>query len=96
MDQDLRRAMGKWRLLAKIFGMKGADRRMTGGVYVAVVQEVILFGSKAWVTTPQLEKSLEGFHHWEVWRMAGMGPKIQWDGTWVYTPIEAALTMVGL
>ena len=28
--------------------------------------------------------------------MAGMGPKFQWDGTWVYAPIGAALEMVGL
>ena len=28
--------------------------------------------------------------------MAGMGPKRQWDRTWVYPPIGAALTMVGL
>ena len=52
---------------------------MTGGVYVAVVQEVILFGSKAWVTTPQLEKSLEGFHLWSVRQMVGMVPKQQRD-----------------
>ena len=28
--------------------------------------------------------------------MAGMGPKRQRDGTWVYPPIGAALSMVGL
>ena len=28
--------------------------------------------------------------------MAGMGPKLQWDGTWVYSPIGAVLVMVVL
>ena len=28
--------------------------------------------------------------------MVGMGPKLQRDGTWVYTPAGAALIMVGL
>ena len=63
---------------------------------MAVVQVVLLFGSETWVLTPRLEKSLEGFHHRAVWRMAGMGPKRQCDGTWVYKPIEAALAMVGM
>ena len=55
--------------------MEGEDKRMTGRVYVAVVQAVTLSGSKMWVITPRLEKSLEGFHHRAARRMAGMGPK---------------------
>ena len=77
-------------------GREGADRRKVGRFYVVMVQAVLLFGSETWVLTPRLEKSLEGFHHRAVWRMAGMGPKRQCDGTWVYKPIEAALAMVGM
>ena len=33
---------------------EGADMRMTGRFYVAVVQAVLLFGSEMWVLTPQL------------------------------------------
>ena len=69
---------------------------MVGRFYVAVVQAVILFGYKTWVLTPQLEKSLEGFHHQAERRMEGMGPKLQQGGTWVYPPIGEALAMVGL
>ena len=67
-----------------------------GRFYVAVVQVVLLFGSETWVLNPRLEKSLEGFHHRAVRKMAGMGPKPQQGGTWVYTPIGTALTMVVL
>ena len=63
---------------------------------MAVVQAVLLFGSETWVLTPRLDKSLEVFNHWAVRRMVGMGPKRQWGGTWVYTPIGVVLTMVGL
>ena len=67
-----------------------------GIFFVAVVQAVFLFGSKTWVLTPQLDKPLKEFHHWAVRRMVGIGPKYQWDGTWVYTLIGAALVMVGM
>ena len=63
---------------------------------MAVVQTVLLFGSTTCVLTPQLDKSLDGFHHHAVQQMAGMGPKLQHYGTWVYPPIGAALEMVGL
>ena len=45
---------------------------------------------------PQFEKALEGFQHRAARQMAGMGPKRQREKTWVYPPIGAALTMVGL
>ena len=69
---------------------------MVGRFYVAVVHVVLLFGSETWEMMPQLEEALEGFHHWEVWRLEGMGPNSKWDGTWVYPPIGAALVTVGL
>ena len=51
-----------------------------GRFCVAVVQEVLLFGTEMWVMNPQTEKALEGFHRRVVRRMAGMGPKRQRDG----------------
>ena len=63
---------------------------------MSVVQVVLLFRSETWVLTPRLEKSLEGFHHRAARRMAGMGPKHQQDGKFMYQPIGAELTMLGL
>ena len=96
VEQNLRRSQGKWGGLANILGREGADRRTVGRFYVVAVQAVILFGSETWVLNPWLEKSLKGFHHWAVWRMEGMVPKPQQGGTWVYKPIGALLSMVGL
>ena len=75
---------------------EGADRKTAGRFYVAVVQTVILFGSKKWVPTLWLEKYLECFNPQAARLMAGMAPKLHWDGTWVYPPIGVALTMVAL
>ena len=61
--------------LENILGREGEDKRTAGRFYEAVVQAVLLFGSETWVLTPQLEKSLEGFHRRAAQRMAGMGPK---------------------
>ena len=58
---------------------------------MVVVHVVLLFGSETWVTNPQLEKAPEVFHQRALLQMAGMGPKCQWDGTWVYPPIGAAV-----
>ena len=52
VEQNLHRAQRKWGRLVKIFGREGMDMRMEGIFYVAVMQEVLLFGSETWVLTP--------------------------------------------
>ena len=89
-------AWGKWGLLENILVREVVDNRTEGRFFVAVVKTVLMFGSENWFLTHQLEKDLEGFHHWAARRMAGMGPKRQLGGTWVYPLIGAALKMVGL
>ena len=63
---------------------------------MAVLQAVLIFGYETWVLTPRLDKSLEGFHHRAVRRIASMVPKRQQDVTWVYTFIGAVLETVRL
>ena len=75
VQRKLRREKGKWGRLEKILGWKEADRRTAGRFYVAVVQAVLLFGSKTWVLTPRLEKAIEVFHQRETHQMAGMEPQ---------------------
>ena len=36
----------------KILVREGAGKRKVGGFYMAVVQEVLLFGSETWLLTP--------------------------------------------
>ena len=82
--------------MIKILGIEKADKRMTGKLYVAVVQVVLLFWLEMWVVNTQLGKALVGFHHWAVQRMVVMGPERQLNRTWVYQPIGSALATVGL
>ena len=96
VENNLQQSRGKWGRLVNILGREVADRQTTGRFYVAVVQAVLLFGSQTWAMTPRLEKDLEGFHHREVRRMLGMGPKSQHYGTWLHPPIGTALATVGL
>ena len=77
-------------------GREGADKRMEGRIYVAVVQAVILFGYETWLLDPHLDKALRVFHHWMAWRIVGMVPKRQPDGMWAYLPIGAALEILRL
>ena len=60
------------------------------------MQAMLLFGSDMWEMTPRLKKALESFHYMEVRCLAGMGLKLQRDGTWVFPPIGSALATVGL
>ena len=46
--------------------------------------------------TPRMEKVLEGFHHRSLRWIAGMVPKCQRYGTWLYPRIGTALTTVGM
>ena len=57
---------------------------------------MLLFGSETWVMNPRLEKALEGFYHRSAQWVAGMVPKCQQDGTWVFPPIGAALEIVAM
>ena len=83
MERNLWRAQGKWGRMVKILVRDGSYKRTAGKFYVAVVQEVLLFGSETRVLTPRFDKSLEGFHHRSERQMAGMGTKRHPDGTCV-------------
>ena len=96
VERNLRRERGKWGRLAKILGREVIDNRLAGRFYVAVVQAVLLFGSKTWVLNSRLDNSFEGIHHWAVLQMAGMGLKRLQYGTYVHPHIGSVLAMVGL
>jgi hypothetical protein len=62
-----------------------------------VVQAVLLYGSKTWVTSPQAMVRLEGFHIRAAWRMARTHKP--WGGPrkeWVYPKSEYVLKECGM
>ena len=57
---------------------------------------VLLFGSETWNLTEPVLESLEGFHLWAAYRVAGMMPQMDADGTWTYPESDKVLEAVGL
>ena len=63
---------------------------------MAVVQQILLYGSESWVLTPRIIKALEGFHHRVIRRITRSMPRRRRDGTWHYPPIGKAMEDAGL
>ena len=57
---NLSRARGVWRSMTRILSREGAQPRVSGFFFKAVVQAVLLFGSDTWVVTPHMGKDLGG------------------------------------
>ena len=50
--------------MGKVVTEPGATVWERGMLYKAVVQSVILYGSKSWVAKGEMLKLIEGFHNW--------------------------------
>ena len=60
---NLVKARKSWVRLARILIREGADKRVSGTFFKAVVQQVLLFRAGTWVLTPRIERALESFMH---------------------------------
>ena len=45
----------------QILSREGANKRVSGGFFKAVVQKVLLFREETWVVTPRMERALNSF-----------------------------------
>ena len=63
---------------------------------MAVVQATFLFGAATWFMTHRIEITLGSFYHRVVRRLVGMRQRRDTEGGWVYQPLDAAITAVGL
>lgn len=93
---NLKKARKKWGRMSRILGREGADAKISGTFYVAVVQQILLSGSETWVVTPRIRKALEGFHHRVARRISRKMPRRRPDGSWYYPPLAGALRDAGL
>ena len=46
-----------------ILGREGANPKISGCFYLAVVQEILIFGLEMWMVTPKMGRILGVFHH---------------------------------
>ena len=60
---NLVKARKSWGRLSRILSQEGADKRVSGNFFKAVVQALLLFGAETWVLTLRIERALESFMH---------------------------------
>ena len=87
----LGKARKSWGRLKRILSREGADKRVSGNFFKAVVQQVLLFGAETWVVTPRMERTLSSFMHGVARRITGRQPRRGWDGKWFYPSLEGAI-----
>ena len=59
----------------RILSREGADKRVSGNFFNAVVQAVLLFGVETWVLTLRIEQALESFLRGSTYRITGRQPR---------------------
>ena len=72
---NLRKERKIWARLSRILGREGANPRVSGMFFKAVVQAVLLLGAEMWVITPRIGLSLGGFQHRVDWKINGSQPR---------------------
>ena len=68
---NLGKARNSWGRLSGVLGREGTDPKVSGNLYKAVAQEVLLFGSEMWVLTKRMEKALYSFQYKVARRLTG-------------------------
>ena len=82
-------------MVAKVLGNTGAPIKARTIMYKAVVQAVLLYGSKIWVAMYTMMTMLEVFHHRIEIQIAGMISNKGCRGGWGWALVDAALGVKG-
>ena len=93
--ETLAKAQKSWGRLSRILSREGADKRLSGDLFKAVVQGVLLFRKETWVLTPRMEQELEIFMHGATHRITGKQPRRGGGGKWKYPPVKEAMREEG-
>ena len=94
--RNLEKARKSWGRLQGILSREGATKRVSGNFFMAIVQQVLLFGAETWVVSPMMERALSAFLHGAARRLTGRQPRIGRDGEWHYPSREGAMEEAGL
>ena len=93
---NLAKARKSWGRMQGILRREGATPWISGNVFKAVVQQVLLFGAETWVVTPNMERALSAFLHGAVRRLTGRQARREKEGEWQYPSLEGAMNEAGL
>ena len=89
--RNLQRERHNWDQLSRVLVREGADTPMSGRIYVAVVQAVLLYGLETCVMLPHIWRLLGGLNLSVAPRMKLQQTKIGWDVRCVYPPLTEAM-----
>ena len=76
--------------MERILGREEADPKVLHNFYIAVTQQVLLFGAESWVLTKNMEAAPDTFQGKVARRLTGRMPRRGRDGKWVYLPLAGA------
>ena len=80
-----------WQRLTKNFSREGSAPWVSGFLFKAVVQSVLLFIAETWVVTPRMGRVLgERFQYHVAQQLTGRIPRRHTDRKWEYTSVAAA------
>ena len=79
---NLQKDWKSWACMSIIMGREGASTRVSGILFNAVVQAVLLIGDKIWVIIPHIGRSLGGFQQRVVHQIMGGKPWQLLGGIW--------------
>ena len=96
VTRNLHKARATWGRLARIMGREGADPKVSRNFYIAVTQQVLLFGAESWVLTGKMEAALDTFQGRVARRLTGRLPRRGRDGKWQYLPLAGAIKDAGI
>ncbi len=88
--RNLAKTRARWAQISRLLAREGANPFVSAMFYKAVVLSTLLYGAESWVITSSMWTAMNGFHNRATCRLAGMKPKRQDDGSWVYPPIDEA------
>ena len=69
---------------------------MSSNFYIAVTQQVLLFGAESWVLTGKMEAALDAFQGRVARRLTGRLPCRGRDGKWKYLLLAGAIKDAGI
>ena len=92
---NLGKTRKSWGRMQRILSREGANKRVSGNSFKAVVQQVLLFGADMWVVLPRMERALNSFVHGAARQITGRQPRRGWDKKWFYPSLEEAMKEAG-
>ena len=92
---NVQKARKSWGRMSRVLIREGAYRKVSGHLFKAVVQAVLLFGADMLVLTPRMELSLNIFQQRVKIRLTKRQTRRRGDRSWDYPPLAAEMTEAG-